>query len=140
MNEKLTPRIFLKRNIFLILAIISLILFGLSLISHQINLNKEFNSELWKDKSTSLAVDNDLITLRQRMTNDLVKNILPGLTRIEVISLLGRPDDSGVEVDWVLLYRLGSAEAIGIDKMCLIIRFDGKDEFFQGYEAYNHCG
>src|SRR5688572_6981931 len=100
MNEKLATRIFPKRNIFLILAAIGLILFGLSLISHQVNFHKEFNSELWKDKSTSLEVDSDLITPRQRMTNDLVNNILPGLTRVEAISLLGLPDDSGIEADW----------------------------------------
>jgi hypothetical protein len=139
MSEKLAPRISLKR-IFIILAVIGLTLFSLSSLFQQINFNKEFNSRLWKDKSTSLSVDKDLITLRQRMVNDLVKNVLPGLTRVEAVSLLGNPDDSGAEFDWALLYRLADYKTIGTDMMCLVVIFDGKSEVYKDYEIYDHCG
>jgi hypothetical protein len=124
----------------LFLAILGLVLFGFSCISRYVYLHEEFSSGLWRDKTASLSLDSNFITPRQRMMNDLANNILPGLTRTETLELLGKPDDSGAESDWVLLYRVAPEQPIGMDMMCLVIVFDGRDDYFKRYETYNHCG
>jgi len=124
----------------LFLAILGLVLFGLSCITRYAYIHEKFNSELWRDKAASLNLDSNFITPRQIMTSDLVNNILPGLTRTETLELLGKPDDSGAERDWVLLYRLAPEQPIGMDMMCLVIVFDGHNDHFKDYQTYNHCG
>ena len=86
-----------------------------------------FDSDYWK----SLYWEGDLDD-RRGMIGDLVANVLPGKTKLEVIQLLGPPEsrwDYWRENDYSLTYVAGWA---GIDNLWIDIYFD--DNFV--YERY----
>lgn len=85
-----------------------------------------FNHDKWIKQSFLIS---DKPTPRQRMLNDLIKNVLPGKSKIEIIELLGHPDSEELKfVD----YRIGpeiTEYSISIDFEYFEIFFDDKDRF-----------
>jgi len=130
-----------KHKSLLIIATFGLILFGISLISQYFYDHKKFDPILWKDTTASLMWDSNLLTLRQRMTNDLTKNILPGLKKTEAESLLGLPNDTWESDEGGInfLYVLGPERGFGVDYECLLIHFNEKD-YYQSHETFGNCG
>jgi hypothetical protein len=126
---------------FIVTAALGLALFGISFVTRDTYLHKKFDSELWKDTRVSLDFDNNLLTPRQRMMEDLVENNLSGLNRTEVESLLGTPDDSWQpkEGGWNFLYVVGPEKGLWVDNECLVIHLDEKDQY-QSYEDIPICG
>lgn len=136
-NKSVNP----QHRYFLLLAIFGLALFGLSLLSRYAYDHKKFDSTIWKNQKVSLDWDINLITLRQRMTNDLVENVLPGLDKNKVESLLDIPNDvwepeeGGVN----FLYVLGPERGLGVDFECLLIHFD-ETGYYQSHKTFGNCG
>ena len=130
-----------KHKTFVITAIVGLVLFGISYITRDIYFHKKFDAELWKNTRVSMDFDANLLTPRQRMMEDLVENNLSGLTKTEVESLLGVPDDSWQpeEGDWNFLYYVGPEKGLGVDSHCLQIHFD-EDDNFESFEDIPICG
>jgi hypothetical protein len=130
-----------KHKSFVVASIIGLSLFGISFITRDIYFHKKFDSDLWKNTKISMDFDANLLTPRQRMMEDLVENHLSGLTKIEIESLLGTPNDSwqAEEGGWNLLYVIGPEKGLGVDDQCLHIHFDENDNF-ESYEDITICG
>ena len=131
----------LRHKTFVVTAIIGLSLFGISYITRYIYFHKKFDSELWKNISVSMNFDANLLTPRQRMMEDLVENHLTGLTKTEVVSLLGDPD-SGLlsrESESSIVYVLGPERGLGVDYQCLMINFD-ENYIFESFEDFPICG
>lgn len=87
-----------------------------------------FNRDKWINQS---FLSNEKPSPRQKMLNDLVKNILPGKSKKEIVELLGHPDVEGVKF---IDYRIGSEISeytISIDYEYFGIFFDDKDEFIK---------
>ena len=86
--------------------------------------HKKFDSETWKNAEWN---DGDLFQLstRERMLDDLLENTISGQTKIEVLKLLGQPDerrsDEGQET---LFYYTGWNI---MEPKCLFITFDEQD-------------
>lgn len=81
---------------------------------------RRFNAATWRN---DLNGDRDA---RVHMVDSLIASgRLDGLTRPEVISLLGPPCDCGYFSDWDLVYRLGmERDLLSIDSEWLVIRMD----------------
>lgn len=103
-------------------------------ITHFVYSHKEFDAETWKNTSWE---DGDLLQLstRERMLDDLIKNVLPGLTKAEILDMLGKPNDYPIEGEEDLIYYYGQGI---MDPKCLIITFDDK-AFIKGYYT-SVCG
>lgn len=130
-----------KHKSFVTTAIIGLVLFGISHIIHDSYFHKNFDSALWKNTRVSLDFDANLLTPRQRMMEDLVENHLTGLTKTEIVSLLGDPD-SGLlsrERESSIVYILGPERGLGVDFQCLMINFDEND-IVESFEDFPVCG
>jgi hypothetical protein len=80
-----------------------------------------FDSELWK---ASLAEESEN-PIKLRMVDDLRrKHPLVGLSRSEVLDLLGEPSRTDKFSDWDLVYWPGSERGLfSIDSEWLVIRF-----------------
>lgn len=63
--------------------------------------------------------------VRQAMTDRLLaRGTLTGLSRAEVVALLGEPPPTGYFSDWDLVYWLGPERGfLGIDSEWLVVRF-----------------
>ena len=88
-----------------------------------------FNSSQWKTKQTVSMI---LPSTRQRMCNDLIENDkLKGLSKDQVISLLGKPDggESPEEVTYVVGYNV-------IDPIMFRVEF-GKNKKVASTDIYN---
>lgn len=86
--------------------------------------HKKFDAETWKNSDWN---DGDLFQLstRERMFDDLKNSILPGLSKTEMLNLLGKPDEQrDIEGEESFIYYYGQGI---IDPECLIITFDSKD-------------
>ncbi|MCP3732348.1 hypothetical protein M9978_18155 [Sphingomonas sp. MG17] len=85
---------------------------------------RPFDSGLWRQARTT---DNQV---RLRMVEWLVRSgRLDGLTRAQVVKLLGRPDGGPYFRDWDLVYLLGPERGlIGLDSEWLVLRIgsDGR--------------
>lgn len=81
---------------------------------------EEFNSEKWKKANLSLEEN---MTLRWDMMNSLRNNYtLIGMSKSEIIHLLGKPDDNfSTEKDF--RYYLGYSKS-GIDTGSLTVKFE----------------
>jgi hypothetical protein len=103
--------------------------------------HQKFDSKVWKDNAKAFDFDVNLYTPRQKMIDDLVDNVLPGLTRDEINDLLGDPDSGllSVENESNIVYVLGPERGLGVDSQCLLISFDELG-YFQKYEIYDICG
>lgn len=85
--------------------------------------HKKFDSETWKNADWE---DGDLFQLstRERMFDDLITDVLPGLTEAEMLDLLGEPDEHrDIEGEESFIYYYGQGI---MDPECLIITFDDK--------------
>ncbi len=116
-----------------LLAVIGILWFATSIslanITYDKYANQKFDSEIWKNSNW---YDGSLFQLstRQRMFEDLINNVLPGITKAEMLDLLGRPDeqrDIDSEEAFIYYYKQGI-----MDPECLIITFDDKD-FIKDY-------
>jgi hypothetical protein len=81
---------------------------------------RSFNAAAWRRDQNG---DSDA---RVHMVDSLIASRrLDGLTRPQVISLLGPPCNCGYFSDWNLAYRLGMERGLmSIDSEWLLIRFD----------------
>ena len=80
-----------------------------------------FDSAEWK-----AGQENDI---RIRMVDSLLRNYeLRGKTRVEILALLGEPDNTGYFREYDLVYRLGAERGfISIDSEWLVFRLDTND-------------
>jgi hypothetical protein len=86
--------------------------------------HQKFDPETWKNAGWE---DGDLFQLstRERMFDDLITNVLPGLTKAQMLDLLGEPDEQrDIKGEESFIYYYGQGI---MDPDCLIIRFDDKD-------------
>ena len=98
----------------------------------------EFNSETWRSKF-STERDKE-ISLRERMLNDLVTNVLPGKRKDEIEHLLG----PSIESNWFgtmhsdLMYYMGPERDhfVAIDSEWLLIWLD-ENKRFERYRVTN---
>ena len=134
-----------KHKYYLRLVGISLLWFGISIMlsygTQYIYNHKNFNSEIWKHPNEAgYTLYDSIPSIRQRMVNDVVENILPGSTRKEIESSLGSPYESwnsdGTEY---ILYILGPERGLGVDSECLFIEYDVEGNF-QKYNVSGNCG
>lgn len=88
------------------------------------NQRRPFDGPTWK---SSLAVAND--PLRIRMIDDLMaRHRLKGMSRAQIVDLLGTPPPTNYFNDYALVYWLGPERGFaGIDSEWLAIRFDSTD-------------
>ncbi len=80
----------------------------------------KFDSEKWK------SADWDKVNLfefspRERMLDDLMKNVLPGRTEAEIIKLLGPPDQVYIKGPGTIFYYIGWNI---MEPKCLFMKFD----------------
>lgn len=86
--------------------------------------NINFDKGLWKDKKSILGKRSP----RQRMLKSLLKkHKLIGMTKQNILSLLGEPED-GVVTEEELNYELGTSRGLfAVSTDILSIEFDQKD-------------
>lgn len=73
-----------------------------------------FETKMWQSES-GLKFDKNLVTPRQRMLGDLIKNILPGKTKAQISEALGAPDGTRF-AHWAdMVYVLGPQGGYGVD-------------------------
>ena len=100
---------------------------------------QSFDPALWHDPNSSKYVDGD-ITPRQKMLADVVKNVLPGRTRVELEKILGSSLDTPYfkSEGRDLIYMLGPQRDsfIAIDSEWLLIWLD-KEGRFKRYAIAN---
>jgi hypothetical protein len=106
-------------------AFVSWVLFGISIESAIYS--KKFNSEEWK--KNAITVQNSDWPPRLVMVDNLISsNKLDGLSKAEVIELLGVPGNHDYFNNYDLVYWLGPERSfIRIDSEWLAISFDGKN-------------
>ena len=82
-----------------------------------------FDSKTWRDRSLDQGV---AWPTRLRMIDDLIgKRRLDGLTRTELLTLLGPADKTDKWKEWDVVYWLGPQRGpFGIDSEWLVIKFD----------------
>ncbi|MCP4371622.1 MAG: hypothetical protein GY797_26395 [Deltaproteobacteria bacterium] len=94
--------------------------------------SKQFDSAIWKDES-STKLDKNLISEREKMLKDLVENVLPGKTKIEIQNLLGNSLETAYfsSINKDLIYYMGPERDnyITIDSEWLLIWLDESDKF-----------
>jgi len=85
-----------------------------------------FDSELWKASLAEESQD----PIKLQMVDDLLrKHPLVGLSRSQVLDLLGEPLRTDKFSDWDLVYWLGPERALfSIDSEWLVIRFDSSQK------------
>ena len=136
-NIEINPR----HRSYLLAAIIGLIFYSISFITHNNYFHMKFDAELWRNTKVSMNSDANALTLRQRMMEDLIEHHLIGLTKTEVEFLLGVPHNTwqSDNSDWSFLYVVGPERGLGADSHCLVIHFD-MDNLYQSYEDIQVCG
>jgi hypothetical protein len=75
-----------------------------------------WNSDAWRSDASAPGASS-----RLRMLSAVESKLLPGMSRADVLSLLGPAD---AEIDGRLIYRLG-VRPLGMDSQSLVIAFDG---------------
>lgn len=94
-----------------------------------------FSSQKWKAKTSATDYDDDFITTRQKMLGDVVENILPGKTNLEVELLLGESLDVQYgDTTRDIVYYMGAERGsyFKIDSEWLLIWFD-ENGLFERY-------
>ncbi len=91
------------------------------------NNDRRFDAELWRNEASTLEGSD----LRQRMINDLQRNVLTrGMTRGEIGLLLGKQDFGFFPNDYDLVYKLGREPNSGtITRHGSIIRSGGRGQW-----------
>ena len=87
-------------------------------------LRESFDSTSWKTSLTSDSLD----PIRLRMVDDLLhRHRLRGMTREEVVSLLGKPPETNYFPEYDLVYWLGSERGYNsiVSEWWLVIKFGG---------------
>ena len=81
-----------------------------------------FDSQTWKQTPSEFSLQ----SVRLRMANDLVSTHLrDGMTREEVVGMLGEPDETPYFAEYDMVYHLGQERhPFGIDSEWLVIRLD----------------
>ncbi len=81
-----------------------------------------FKSEVWKNTSSEFSLD----SVRLRMVDDLLlTKLLVGLTRNNIVALIGEPDDTPYFREYPMVYHLGQERhPFGIDSEWLVIQLD----------------
>ncbi len=102
--------------------------------------NLPFNSKVWKTIQSQHTGVFSRLSPRQRMINDLTRNVLPNLTKREVEDLLGFEERSEILMgSETLLYVIGPEKGLGVDSECLLVVFD-KGGHFKEYDTWPICG
>ena len=74
------------------------------------NRDHRFDAKVWRENIHTLNGSD----LRQRMVNDLQRNVLMyGMTRREIVSLLGTSESQFISTDDDMVYRIGSESGTG---------------------------
>jgi outer membrane protein assembly factor BamE (lipoprotein component of BamABCDE complex) len=83
-----------------------------------------FDSAVWKASPVKLSYD----SIRLRMVDDLMKNhTLEGMSRTEIVDLLGEPDTTPHFHDYDMVYQLGQERrSPAIESEWLVMRLDEK--------------
>ena len=89
--------------------------------------NMPFDEDVWRENALVLNGSD----LRQRMVNDLQRNVLTqGMTRVEIESLLGNHESGFFTDDYDLVYRLGSISDTGaVARHGASIRSNGHEQW-----------
>ncbi|UPU34302.1 outer membrane protein assembly factor BamE [Geomonas paludis] len=95
-------------------------LFGDS-IQERLN-RREFDSTEWKNPK------NVTYNIRIRMVNDLLRrHHLTGMSREQVIAIIGEPDKTQYFKDWDMVYWLGPERGfLSVDSEWLVMRFNSQ--------------
>lgn len=91
-----------------------------------------FNSELWIADDSTIAREG--ITNRQKMLGDVVKNILPGKSRNEIIRLLGLSSDDSLQP--TLRFYLGPARGAFFGEVEWLKVYLDHSGYFKNYEVF----
>lgn len=83
-------------------------------------MSEQFDAELWRAQRGSSALDNPRVGLVVVLERDHMR---PGMSRAEVIGLLGEPDRRQPHSDH---YRLG-ASPVGVDYETYVVEYDEQD-------------
>ncbi len=83
-----------------------------------------FDPAIWNDESHARH------GARLTLADDIVRReLLSGMSRAQVISLLGKPPPTSYFADWDLVYWLGPERGfISIDSEWLVVRFDAREQ------------
>ncbi len=98
------------------------------------NIDTRFNREIWLSEESQKPDPETLVTKRQYMVDDLVKNHLPNKTKTDVLDLLGNGLETGYffSTGRDLIYILGPEQGyLGMDSEWLLIWFDENDIFLK---------
>jgi hypothetical protein len=100
---------------------------GLPLGAHA----EPFRAEGWRDVGSKRAVRD--LTPRQKMVGDLARRVLPGMTRAEIVALLGNGDDAMLGgSDGQLVFHLGQQRGpFEPDEEWLVVELDAADRFLE---------
>lgn len=103
---------------------------GLAYGTHYFYNHQQFNLEIWQDPNSTQYVSYEL-SPRQKMLDDVVENILPGSTQLEIEALLGPSTNTGYfsKSRRDLIYNLGAERGLGVDSEWLLIWFDDSGNF-----------
>ena len=116
---------------------IGLLWFGISILlaygTHFLYNHRKFDPEIWQNPNSVKYVSYDL-TLRQRMVDDVLENVLPGSTQDEIETLLGASTNTDLffSREYDLIYILGAERGLGVDSEWLLIWFSD----FGNFERY----
>lgn len=107
-----------------------LIAVGIAHGTHYFYNHQHFSLEIWQDPNSAQYVSYDL-TPRQKMLDDVIRNVLPDGTQSEIEALLGPPTNTGYfsNSERDLIYRLGAERGWGVDSEWLLIWFDDSGNF-----------
>ena len=85
-----------------------------------------FDSKKWQETSSFNGVN-----LRQRMADDLQRNVLIyGMTRLEIDLLLGKDDGMFISDEYDFVYRLGSEPSTGtVTRYGQSIQVNGREQW-----------
>ncbi|MBY6189931.1 hypothetical protein KUV22_05800 [Microbulbifer agarilyticus] len=98
-----------------------------------------FDSALWKSEHSTVDFDDDLISSRQKMLGDLLRNVIPGKSGDEIRHLLGAPADirrAGGGYDFIYYMGPQRDSFFPVDSEWLLIWLDS-DGYFERYELYS---
>jgi hypothetical protein len=103
---------------------------GLAHGTHFLYNHQRFNADVWRNPHSAGHVSYDL-TPRQRMLDDVIENVLPGSTQVEIEELLGASRNTNYfsESGCDLIYVLGPERGPGVDLEWLLVWFDDSGKF-----------
>ncbi len=124
---------------------ISLMWFGISVVlacgtQYAYN-HQKFDAESWQSWPSYIGEPYEYPTIHQRMMDDVVKNVLPGRTKNEIISLLGPQGGPPSSDNSSIYYMLGPAQEKHSPDVCEVLEIDFNEAgYFQKYSILYDCG